>query len=270
MPPTQIVPKLADKGKYLASERTIYRILREEKLLTHRGKSKPGAPRPLSTHIAVKPNQVWSWDITWLHRKNIRGLWYKLYMILDIFSRKIVGYEVWEEETAEHAEALMRKAVMAENIAGKPLVLHSDNGAPMKAATFLGTLENLGVQSSFSRPRVSNDNPYSESLFKTLKYMPKYPEQGFESLEHARKWVKEFVYWYNKQHYHSGINYVTPHDMHSGKADEIMAQRQKIYEAARKAHPERWTTNTRKWEVPKTAALNPVKEHEHQTAQKNA
>ncbi|TCO76515.1 transposase InsO family protein [Marinisporobacter balticus] len=174
LPPSQIVPKLADKGKYIASESTFYRVLRQNKMLAHRGKAKPGAKRTRSTHIAVKPNEIWTWDITWLHR-NVKGLYYKLYMIVDIFSRKIVGYEVWEEENAVHSETLVRKALLAENIAGRPIVLHSDNGGPMKAATFLATLERLGVQSSFSRPRVSNDNPYSESLFKTLKYIPTYP-----------------------------------------------------------------------------------------------
>jgi transposase len=137
------------EGEYIVRAITSYRILKKEKLLTHRGKSKPGAPKPLSTHIAVKANQVWIWDITWLHRKNIRGLWYKHYMIVDMFCRKIVGYEVREEETAEHAEVLRGKAVIAENIAAKLQVLQSDNGAPVKEATFLGALEKLGVQSSF-------------------------------------------------------------------------------------------------------------------------
>ena len=239
LPPSQIVPKLADQGKYIASESSFYRVLREHKMLNHRGKSKPSISRPLSTHISKNPNEVWTWDITWLHR-DVKGLYYKLYMIVDIFSRKIVGYEVWEEENSRHSETLVRKALFSENICGRPIVLHSDNGAPMKGATFLVTLEKLGVQSSFSRPRVSNDNPYSESLFKTLKYIPTYPENGFKSLGHAREWVKEFVYWYNNIHYHSGINYITPNDRHNGKGEKIMEKRRQVYEEARSLNPEKW------------------------------
>ena len=150
-----------------------------------------------------------------LAKSAIKGQ-FSIYMIVDIFSRLIVGYEVWETEKAEYAEHLVKKAVLAQGIQGRPLVLHSDNGSPMKAATFLATLEKLGVQSSFSRPRVSNDNPYSESLFKTMKYCPKYPFTGFSSLEEARQWVQEFVKWYNLTHMHSGINFLTPYQRHHG------------------------------------------------------
>lgn len=262
LPPTQIVPKLADEDKYIASESSFYRVLREQKMLTHRGKAKPGAPRPLSTHIAVKPNEIWTWDITWLHR-DVKGLYYKLYMIVDIFSRKIVGFEVWEEENSAHSEVLVRKALLSERICGRPIVLHSDNGAPMKGATFLATLERLGVQSSFSRPRVSNDNPYSEALFKTLKYIPTYPESGFESLKHAREWVKEFVHWYNYVHYHSGINYMTPNDWHNGNGEEIMQKHIKVYNQAKIVHPERWSGQIRDCSLSETVALNPANEDEH-------
>ena len=262
LPPTQIVPKLADKGIYIASESSFYRVLRKHKMLNHRGKAKPGTPRPLSTHIAKKSNEVWTWDITWLHR-DVKGLYYKLYMIIDIFSRKIVGYEVWEDENAKHSETLVRKALFSENICGRPIVLHSDNGAPMKGATFLATLERLGVQSSFSRPRVSNDNPYSEALFKTLKYIPTYPENGFASLDYAREWVKEFVHWYNFIHYHSGINYMTPNDRHCGNGEKIMEKRIQVYEQAKSLHPERWSKEIRDWSLPETVALNPAKESEH-------
>lgn len=257
--PSQIVPKLADQGKYIASESTFYRVLREEKMLRHRGHSKPNVSKPLATHIAKKPNQVWTWDITWLHR-NVKGLYYKLYMIVDIYSRKIVGHEVWEEENAKHSEILVRKALLSENIGGRPLVLHSDNGGPMKAATFLATLEKLGVQSSFSRPRVSNDNAYSEALFKTLKYRPIFPENGFSSLIEAREWVKDFVHWYNDIHYHSGINFMTPNDRHNGHGETIMKKRQKVYEKAREKHPERWAKRIKDWSLPPYVALNPVNE----------
>ena len=152
-----------------------------------------------------------------------------------MFSRFIVGHEVWEEEKAEHAKYLIRKATLSQGIAGKPLVLHSDNGSPMKAATFQATLEKLGVQSSFSRPRVSNDNPYSEALFKTMKYRPKYPFKGFTSLEEARRWVDKFVKWYNKEHLHSGINFLTPYQRHYGLDKKVMENRIKVYKKAKKS-----------------------------------
>ena len=183
-------------------------------------------------------------------------------MIIDIFSRKIVGYEVWEEENGEHSNTLIQRALLSERINGELLVLHSDNGGPMKAATFLGTLEKLGVQSSFSRPRVSNDNPYSESLFKTLKYIPKYPTSGFESLDHAREWVNEFVHWYNEIHLHSGIKYVTPGSRHRGEDIEILQKRKEIYAQAKKRTPERWSGSIRDWDRVEAVALNPTNESE--------
>lgn len=259
--PSQIVPKLADEGKYIASESTIYRILKEEKMNTHRARSSVPVKREPPTHIATASNQVWTWDITWLNAF-IKGQYYKLYLIIDMFSRLIVAYEVWEEEKAEHAECLIRKATLSQGIAGRPLVLHSDNGSPMKAATFQATLEKLGVQSSFSRPRVSNDNPYSEALFKTMKYRPKYPVKGFASLEEARKWVKKFVKWYNYIHLHSGINFVTPYQRHYGLDKKIMENRIKVYEKAKLKHPERWSKNIRNWSLPKYVSLNPISEEE--------
>ena len=219
--PSQIVPKLADKGKYIASESTIHRILKEEKMDAYRARTKQPVKREIPTHIATAPNQVWTWDITWLNG-SIKGHYYKLYLMLDMFSRFIVAHEVWETENAEYAERLIKKAVLSQGIAGNPLVLHSDNGSPMKAATFLATLEKLGVQSSFYRPRVSNDNPYSESLFKTMKYRPKYPFEGFCSIEEARKWVRKFVDWYNNAHLHSGINFITPYQRHHGLSQKVM------------------------------------------------
>lgn len=259
--PTEIVPKLADKGKYIASESTIYRVLKEEKMNTHRARSKPPVKREPPTHIAKAPNEVWTWDITWLNA-SIKGQYYKLYLILDMFSRLIVGYEVWETEKAEYAEALIKKATLAQGIKGQPLVLHSDNGSPMKAATFLATLEKLGVQSSFSRPRVSNDNPYSESLFKTMKYRPQYPFKGFSSLDEARLWVSKFVKWYNYTHLHSGINFITPYQRHYGLGESIMENRIKVYETAKVKNPSRWSRNIRNWTFAEYVALNPIKESE--------
>ena len=259
--PSQIVPKLADEGKYIASESTIYKVLKEEKMNAHRSRTSVPVKREPPTHIATAPNQVWTWDITWLNAF-IKGQYYKLYLIIDMFSRLIVGYEVWEDEKSEHAEYLVRKSTLSQGIAGRPLVLHSDNGSPMKAATFQATLEKLGVQSSFSRPRVSNDNPYSESLFKTMKYRPQYPFKGFKSLEEARLWVEEFVNWYNYDHSHSGINFVTPYQRHYGLDKKIMENRIKVYEMAKSKHPERWSKNTRNWSLPEYVSLNPISEDE--------
>ena len=259
--PSQIVPKLADEGIYIASESTFYKVLKEEKMNTHRNRTKSPVKRIAPTHIATDSNQVWTWDITWLNAF-IKGQYYKLYLIIDMFSRLIVGYEVWEEENSNHAEYLIRKATLSQGIAGRPLVLHSDNGSPMKAATFQATLEKLGIQSSFSRPRVSNDNPYSEALFKTMKYRPKYPFKGFKDLEEARKWVGKFVKWYNTEHLHSGINFITPYQRHYGLDEKIMENRIKVYEEAKAKHPERWSKEIRNWELPEYVALNPIAEEE--------
>lgn len=259
LPPTQIVPKLADKGTYIASESTFYRVLKEEKMQNHRGRSGKPQRRIPESHLATAPNQVWTWDITWLGGP-VKGLFYRLYLILDLFSRKAVGWEVWETEESKHAEALVKKAVISEKIQGTPLVLHSDNGSPMKAATFLVLLEKLGIQSSFSRPRVSNDNPYSEAMFRTLKYRPDFPHKGFETLEKARQWAQKFVHWYNEVHLHSGLNYVTPVQCHTGAHLAILERRKDVYEVAKEKHPERWARKTRNWAPHEQVALNPMRD----------
>ena len=169
LPPHQIVPTLADQGKYVASESSFYRILNAEKLNKHRSKSKKGSRKKVESHVATKPNELWSWDITYLPT-TVKGQYFYLYLIMDVFSRKIVGYEVYENESAEYASMVAKEAYLSEKIDGKTIKLHSDNGSPMKGATMLSMLQTLGVVPSFSRPSVSNDNPYSESLFKTLKY----------------------------------------------------------------------------------------------------
>jgi transposase InsO family protein len=180
---------------------------------------------------------------------------------MDIYSRKIVGWEVHEREAAELSSILMQEALAGEGIDGTDLVVHSDNGGPMKGATMLVTLQNLGVIPSFSRPSVSDDNPFSEALFKTLKYCPHYPTRPFADLEEARKWVKDFVRWYNTQHLHSGIKFVTPEQRHYGEDTRILEKRKQIYEAAKKRNPERWSGNTRNWEVIKSVRLNPLREN---------
>ena len=258
LPPTQIVPRLADKGIYLASESTMYRIMKKYNENAHRGKAKQAVKRPLSSHVANSPNEVWTWDITWI-ASNIKGKYYKLYLIVDIYSRMIVA---WEDETSENASILIEKAVISQKLCGKPVVLHSDNGSPMKGATFQATMERLGLIKSYSRPRVSNDNPYSEALFRTLKYCPKYPKFGFIALEDTRDWVSRFVKWYNEKHMHSGINYVTPKSRHEGKDKLILEKRTQLYEACKNNNPIRWSKQTRNWNCIGPVALNPVKENE--------
>jgi transposase len=259
LPPTQIVPKLADQCIYIASESSFYRVLREQNMQHHRGRSKKPERKLPESHHAIAPNQVWTWDITWL-KGPVKGLFYRLYMIIDLFSRKIVGWEIWETEEAKYAEELIKKAIINEKIQGRPLVLHSDNGSPMKAATFQVLLEKLGIQSSYSRPRVSNDNPYSEAMFRTLKYRPEYPYKGFKTLEEARIWSVKFVHWYNCEHLHSGINFVTPEQCHTGVYIDVLKNRKEVYEQAKLKHPERWSRETRDWSAHESVALNPMKE----------
>ena len=194
--PSQIVPRLADGGQFIASESTFYRVLKAQSQLQHRGAERPRQQRiakPLAL-CATAPNELFSWDITYLPTLVI-GIYFYLYLFVDIFSRKIVGWQVYETESGELASEVMRDICERENIAPNQVVLHSDNGSPMKGATMLATLQALGVMPSFSRPAVSNDNPYSESLFKTLKYRPNYPNRAFENLFAARQWVGTFVRW---------------------------------------------------------------------------
>ena len=259
LPPSQIVPMLADEGRYLASESSFYRLLGEAGQQQRRGRSRPPRPRPPATHRADGPNQVWCWDISWLPGP-VRGLHYYLYLMLDLYSRKITGFEVHETESAEQASLLVRKAHLAERVAAAPLVLHSDNGSPMKGSTMLATLQRLGVIPSFSRPRVSNDNAYAEALFRTCKYRPQYPHDGFASLAAAREWMLGFVRWYNHEHRHSGLKFVTPQQRHSGAADAVTAGRNKVYAAARQRHPERWSGGIRNWNLPVSVTLNPEKD----------
>lgn len=259
--PNEIVPILADRGEYLASESTMYKILKEAKQLAHRGNTNAPLRRPISTHKATAPNQVWTWDITYL-KGPIKGTFYYLYLISDLYSRKIVGWEIWEKESAEYASQLIQKACREEKIQinKQPLVLHSDNGSPMKGATMLETLYALGIVPSRSRPRVSNDNPYAESLFKTLKYRPNYQPKGFKDISEARLWVLQFVKWYNTEHKHSGIKFVSPEERHLGLDKEILENRKKVYTQAKEKHPERWTRETRNWDLEEQVWLNPEKE----------
>jgi transposase InsO family protein len=254
--PKQIVPLLADQGRYIASESSFYRVLKAAGQVHHRERSQPAVhsrPREL---VATRPNQVWSWDITYL-LSPVKGNFFYLHLVLDIFSRKIVGFEVHRNESAEHAGRLIATACSREGVQRDQVSLHQDNGAPMKCGTFLALLQELGVAPSFSRPGVSDDNPFVEALFRTLKYRPEYPDRSFASLEAARDFISRFVDWYNTQHLHGNIRFVTPAARHAGKDDAILARRKRVYELARARRPERWSRDTRNWSPIEQVVLNP-------------
>ena len=257
LPPSQIVPTLADQGVYMASESTLYRVLIEADQHNHRGRARKASTASVPTsYAATEKNQVWSWDITYLPSR-VKGQYYYLYMVEDIFSRKAVGSEVYDSECGELAAKLMQRTCMAERCFNANLVLHSDNGSPMKSVTLRAKLEELGIAASWSRPRVSNDNPYSESLFRTLKYCPQWPSQGFASLEEARQWVHRFVDWYNNEHKHSRIGFVTPSQRHSGEDKAVLESRHRLYEQAKMRNPARWSGSTRNWDRAEVVMLNP-------------
>lgn len=257
LPPSQIVPRLADRGTYIASESSFYRVLRQRGQNHRRGRARAASrSKPPATFEAKGPRQVWSWDITWLPGP-VLGLFYYLYLIEDIFSRKIVGWEVHVREGAELAALLLERAVWAEGCLTSPLALHADNGSAMKGATMKTTMERLGVIPSFSRPRVSNDNPFSEALFRTCKYVPSWPARGFATIEEARAWVHAFVRWYNTEHRHSAIRFVTPDARHRGEDRTLLRTRHELYQAARARNPARWSGNTRNWDPVGSVWLNP-------------
>ena len=262
VPPARIVPMLADEGIYLGSESSMARVLKAHGQNTRRGRAKaPKASRPPTTHIATAPGQVWCWDMTYLPAV-VMGRWFHLYLILDLYSRKIVGAEVHDSDDADHAAHLVRRTALAESIASmttKP-VLHGDNGSTLKATTVLAMLQWLGVKPSYSRPRVSDDNAYAESLFRTAKYRPEFPAKGFASLDEARAWAAEFVRWYNVDHRHSGIGYVSPEQRHSGQDKAILAARHALYLQAKSRHPARWSGDTRDWSHINVVTLNPERD----------
>lgn len=240
LPPSQIVPTLLDSGEYYGSESTFYRVLKAHGQLHHRGRSQAAKiPVQPTTYTATGPNQVFCWDITYLP-STVRGQFYYLYMLEDLFSRKIVGDEVYEQESGENAAKLLEQTLIREKCLHSGVVLHSDNGAPMKSQTMRMKAYELGMTTSYSRPRVSNDNPFAESLFRTCKYRPDWPSAGFKSLNEARAWVLKFTRWYNYEHKHSKLRFVTPHQRHIGQDKAILAKRKKRIEAAKSAHPERW------------------------------
>lgn len=260
LPPSQIVPTLLDEGLYIASVSSFYRTLKADGQQHRRGRTNhAGGGKKPTSFVATGPNQVWSWDITYI-RSNIKGQYYYLYMVEDIFSRMIVAWEVHETESSDHASEMISKASLKHGIGQQDnlLVLHSDNGSPMKGASMLSTLQRLGIVPSFSRPRVSDDNPFSESLFRTMKYRPDYPSKPFTSLVEAREWSSGFVRWYNEEHKHSSLKFVTPSQRHYGQAEKLLSKRKMLMDHIKEKHPERWgSRTTRGWSLPMEVWLNP-------------
>ncbi len=195
---------------------------------------------------------------------DVVGHWYYLFLIMDVYSRKIIGWEVYERDRADHATQLVRRTALAEQIALKAPdqrpVLHGDNGAALKATSALTMLHWLGIKPSYSRPRVSDDNAFVESLFRTAKYPPEFANKGFADLEAARQWAASFVQWYNHAHRHSGIGYVSPQQRHTGQDVDLLQARHALYQQARHAHPLRWSGPTRSWERIQAVTLNPEKD----------
>jgi transposase InsO family protein len=244
--PHQIVPRLADRGEYVASESSFYRVLKTEQLLAHRGRASSAHRARPRAYDVTAPRTLFSWDITYL-LSAVRGQYYYLYLFVDVFSRKAVGADVHAEESMAHSAQLLERICREEGIEHQQVSVHADNGGPMKGATMLATMQRLGVMPSFSRPSVSNDNPYSEALFRTVKYCPLYPTKPFASLEEARAWVATFVQWYNEEHLHSGIRFTTPASRHSGTDIAMLQHRDRVYQAAQRTHPARWSGTTRNW-----------------------
>lgn len=256
LPLAQIVPQLADEGIYVASESSFYRVLRQAQQQHHRGRSKVPVQSEPVRHVACGPNQVWCWDVTYLPSQ-VRGQFFYLYAVIDLFSRKLVAWEVHERESGEEAADLIERACWREQRRLQPLLLHADNGAAQTAYTLKAKLQALGITPSHSRPGVSDDNAHIEAWFRTCKYASCYPPDGFATIEAARDWVLRFVTWYNGTHRHSALAYVTPEQRHSGVHHALLERRRQVYAAARQQHPLRWKRHTRTWDAPDQVWLNP-------------
>lgn len=267
LPPSQIVLVLADQGLYIGSESSFYRVLHQAGQCHRRGRARlPQERRSVPRLMADRTNALWSWEITHLPT-TVRGAWLYLYFVVDVWSRKVVAWDLAEVESAEIAADLVQRACLKERYRRPsgfgsnqchqpPLILHADNGNAMRGATLESRLEEMGVLRTFSRPRVSNDNPYSESLFRTVKHRTDSPRRPFASEDEACQWVAVFVDWYNHRHRHSGIKFVTPHQRPTGTATAICQQRANSFEKARQAHPRCWSQSTRCWRQPAEVWIN--------------
>lgn len=256
--PRQVIPALAEKGTYIASESTAYRLLHKHDLQKHRENTRVASSKKPSELVATAPNQVYCWDITYLKAFPI-GSFYYLYMITDIFSRRIVAARVYEAENDDNSSCLFVEVQRTEGLSPGQTSLHADNGGPMKGATLKATLERLGILASYSRPSVSDDNPYIESLFGTMKTRVGYPKKPFASKAEAQAWVDNFVRWYNEEHRHSALNWITPMARHTGEEKALLRRREETYRKARQRHPNRWSRDIRDCSPAMAVTLNPAK-----------
>lgn len=257
LPPSQIVPRLADQGQYVCSESTMYRLLHDVRQMTHRGLVQAAHPRSQPRAlVASAPDRIYCWDITYLPTA-VRGEYFYLYLFEDVFSRKIIGWQVYDCESAALAGQLLEDICRRQGVLPGQVTVHSDNGSPMKGETMLATMQRWGVAASRSRPAVSNDNPYAESLFRTLKYRPQFPLKPFADLLAARRWVSELVHWYNNEHRHSAIKFVTPEQRHRGDDHALLANRDSVYARAQRENPTRCSRHTRDWHFIDAVHLNP-------------
>jgi len=257
-PPAQVVATLSDEGKYVSSERTMYRILADNRQVRERRDQlrHPGYKCP--ELLATGPNQVWSWDITKL-RALAKWEYFYLYVILDIFSRYVVGWMLADRENSSLAKRLFEETLAKQGILPGQLVIHNDRGSPMIGHPLTELLSKMDLTHSFSRPHVSDDNPYSESQFKTLKYRPAFPDR-FGSFEGALAYCRDFFPWYNNQHHHSGIHYLTPVNVHNGDAETILEARHATHLRAFESHPERFVKGpTKRKTLPPAVWINPPK-----------
>lgn len=254
--PKQIVPELADRGEYLASESSFYRVLRANNLANHRERSRPAQGHKPRELVATGPWQVLTWDITYLPT-TVAGMFFYLYMVVDIWSRKILRAEVHAQESMDLAAEFIERTFEEAGVDPEGTAVHADNGSPMKGCTMVVKMQKLGLRPSYSRPGVCDDNPFSESLFRTMKYRPDYPDKPLESVEKWQAWVDAFKDWHDTVHLHSGIKFVTPEDRHAGRDVEILENRRRVYEQAKARHPERWSGEIRDWTPVGAVVLNP-------------
>ncbi len=253
--PGEICAILLDESRYLCSERTMYNILKKNQQTVVRHQSTPHVYSKPEL-LATRPNELWSWDITKLKGPS-RWMYYFLYVLMDVFSRYVVGWMLAHEESSMLAEELIAQSYLKQKIVPGSLTVHADNGAPMRSLVVAQLMSNLGILKTHSRPHVSNDNPFSEALFKTVKYDPEYPDR-FSSIEHAHEVCDPFFIWYNKDHRHSGIAMLTPASVHFGTAGEIIANRELVMAQAFERHPERFVKGLPKVEqLPKAVYINP-------------
>lgn len=251
-PPAQAYAKLLDQGRYLCSSRTMYRILDAEGEVKERRRQRAHVVYVKPELLATGPNQVWSWDITKL-KGPVKWSYFYLYVILDIFSRHVVGWMVAERESATLAKRLIAETCEKQGIVSGQLTVHADRGSSMRSKAVALLLSDLGITKTHSRPHVSNDNPFSESQFRTMKYRPEFPDR-FGCLQHARAFCRAFFDWYNKEHHHSALGFLTPEAVHYGRAEELLVARQAVLDEAHRQHPERFV-NKRPQPMPLPTAV---------------